>query len=128
MPTTLKSYHFDGFDVSYVKGLDVQSAYDWLRSEAEPKVNNSWVGYSKFLHMLRPDLFPIWDSHIARALGLKMYSTNRSGIYANYFYWVHFFALPKYGTELARLEKGILENTTEIRRLEFAIFSAYQNI
>ncbi len=34
-----------------------------------PLVNNSWIGTSKFLHFLKPTMFPIWDSRVATARG-----------------------------------------------------------
>ena len=36
---------------------------------AEPFVNASWVGTSKFLHFWRPNQWAIWDSRVCWALG-----------------------------------------------------------
>lgn len=35
-------------------------------------INNSWVGTSKFLHFLNPDIFPIWDSRVAVSFHSKI--------------------------------------------------------
>lgn len=35
-------------------------------------INGSWVGTSKFLHFLNPEIFPIWDSRVAVSFHSKI--------------------------------------------------------
>lgn len=40
-----------------------------------PLLNNSWVGTSKLLHFAFPEYIPIWDSRVARSLGIYSYTS-----------------------------------------------------
>ena len=45
-------------------------------------VNNSWIGLSKVLHFINPDIFPIWDSRVAKCFNmLYPYQFNKKDIY-----------------------------------------------
>ena len=51
-------------------------------------LNNSVVGTSKLLHFLMPDLFPIWDSRIAKLFGFNG-RHNSPTAYLSYFELLH---------------------------------------
>jgi hypothetical protein len=92
--------------------------------------NNSLVGASKFLHFLRPDVFPIWDSRVARrflpTLGrptpAKMHNL---GLWQIYFDAVNAWKLrPDVAAKIAAL-RGLnpnLASVTDIRIIELALF------
>lgn len=53
--------------------------------EALTFVNGSVIGTSKFLHFLMPAQIPIWDSNVARAMGLLWpYQYANSAAYRSY--------------------------------------------
>jgi hypothetical protein len=52
-------------------------------------LNNSVVGTSKLLHFVRPDLFPIWDSRIAKLFGFRNDRHNTPAAYLGYFELIH---------------------------------------
>ena len=54
--------------IASIRGAKTNTAaYRFLQAidEVAP-INRSWVGTSKFLHFLNPEIFPIWDSRVAR--------------------------------------------------------------
>ncbi len=72
MPTT---YKLKGGDVeqslSAINRLVANPALDVNLVEAARKaVNNSVVGLSKLLHFSLPDIWPIWDSRIAKKISM----------------------------------------------------------
>lgn len=99
MPTILKK--FEKIDVLssfilQVKPLPLAEATEAIRDEvtnnggqALQALNNSVVGTSKLLHFVRPDLFPIWDSRIAKLFGFRNASHNTPAAYMGYFELVH---------------------------------------
>ena len=50
-------------------------------------INNSWVGLSKTLHFMNPEVFPIWDNKIARLFGVTNMSNKDA--YCDYLLFVH---------------------------------------
>lgn len=50
--------------------------------------NNSYVGASKVLHFIRPDVYPIWDSQVAKGTGVSG-SPNTLAKYKHYMMRVH---------------------------------------
>jgi len=96
MPTILKNWDFKNFNVeqpiAVVRNLsNVEDAREFvLQIDTVSPINNSWIGLSKLLHFLNPELFPIWDSRIAKHFGLNWPSQfNRKDIYISYFDFVH---------------------------------------
>lgn len=96
MPTILKSVDTEAFGTS-----SPLRAIKQLRSVADGKtflldmgsnapINRSWVGTSKFLHALKPDLFPIWDSRVAKHFRLKHpYQINSRTNYIGFYDFIH---------------------------------------
>lgn len=56
----------------------------------ESPINRSWIGASKFLHFINPEVFPIWDRHIAGHCGYGyQYQYNTKTAYLSYVEEVH---------------------------------------
>lgn len=88
---------------------------------------NSPVGTSKFLHFAAPNVFPIWDTWVARALGFRYrYQYAKPEIYCDYLDSMHAYIaqggqLPRnYMDWLGNGDAGTAIGT--IRRLELALF------
>lgn len=98
MPTTLKSVDFGnvaGGGAGLMRlAVDSSTAGDAANTldavgDASP-INNSWVGLSKFLHFINPQVFPIWDSKIAKQFGYSYpVQYNRSDVYRAYLGFIH---------------------------------------
>ncbi len=66
------------------------NAPDVLAKFTDGIIGNSWVGTSKALHVLRPSVFPIWDSRVAWVFGLQREPTyNNQARYLDYLRWVN---------------------------------------
>lgn len=94
MPTILKSCDVEAFQrldrrpLKCIRQVSKASVLDELLPERSP-VNGSWVGLSKFLHFVNPNVFPIWDGRVARHFGFKYsQSYNRKSVYFAYCDWV----------------------------------------
>jgi hypothetical protein len=92
-------------------------------------LNNSVVGTSKLLHFLLPDLFPIWDSRIARLFGFKYASHNKPLAYLSYFELLHQWR--ENGGTLSRELSDKMQSRapkndplSELRLIEYALFVA----
>ncbi|MBF9030204.1 hypothetical protein HKCCE3408_07340 [Rhodobacterales bacterium HKCCE3408] len=69
MPTILKKTEFSGYDFDSIRSttcFDRTEFEKWTSGTAA--VNGSWVGTSKFLHFLNPDVFPVWDQNLHKAV------------------------------------------------------------
>lgn len=76
MPTMIGAFSDSSVLQKYADEMQVfriENAQNLIRKIGEPIVKSSWVGTSKTLHVLRPDVFPIWDSRVARVFGLRHY-------------------------------------------------------
>jgi hypothetical protein len=99
MPTILK--RFEKLDllskfILQIQPLSLAEGIKVVREEATDNggqalqaLNNSVVGTSKLLHFVRPDLFPIWDSRIAKLFGFANGRHNTPGAYLGYFELLH---------------------------------------
>lgn len=89
-------------------------------------INNSVVGTSKFLHFSAPEIFPIWDSVVARAFGLSHpHQYARPEHYIAYFEAVHTWLLDSdcvlpenFSVALKPMDEGL----GAVRKLELALF------
>ena len=92
MPTIL-SFHFNenmsrhllnAYEVNnFQSGLSIVNALKFS------PVNNSWVGLSKVLHFMNPEIFPIWDSKVAKNFGVSgHYKMKQKDIYIQYMKFV----------------------------------------
>ncbi|CUH76783.1 hypothetical protein TRM7557_01059 [Tritonibacter multivorans] len=62
MPTILKDH--ENLKTANINAIRAGEVPD------KPLLNTSWVGTSKLMHFLAPDVWPIWDSRIARHFGM----------------------------------------------------------
>jgi uncharacterized protein DUF6308 len=91
--------------------------------------NNSVIGASKFLHFLRPETFPIWDSRVAKVYlkkpkaggqqvnGIKPWTAYRNALSE----WLGAPATKKKCTELRQLA-CFLDDVSDLRLVELVMF------
>lgn len=93
------------------------NAIETLRHIQRPIVSNSWVGTSKTLHFLKPDVFAIWDSRVAKVFGLKhQYQYNDSNAYFTYLELLYaILDEPMYDTIIA--ERPAITSIRSLERL-----------
>lgn len=106
MPTILKKFDYSECDLSAIRAGKLPE---------QPFVNGSWVGTSKFLHMIAPDLFPIWDSKVAVHFGFQRRDQyERREVYSGYVRYVR------------NLVGKVPNHTTwsDVRFIELCFFSA----
>lgn len=134
MPTILKNWDFKNFNVNQpifsARSLSTVEDARMFLSQIDPvsPINKSWIGLSKLLHFLNPELFPIWDSRIAKHFGLNWPSQfNRQDIYISYFDFVHetLAQEPRNVAVVAQhIEKDHSYRPTNVRCLELLLFEA----
>jgi hypothetical protein len=139
MPTVLKKVdnllQMSNF-VLGVKGLSFADARPIVERTATLgpgsvffSLNNSVVGTSKLLHFLLPDLFPIWDSRIARLFDFKNASHNRPLAYFSYFELLHQWrdsggTLPQELYDKMQVHVPRNDPLSDLRLIEYALFLA----
>lgn len=82
-------------------------------------INGSTVGTSKFLHFVEPNVFPIWDSNIARAFEVSS-KINNPDTYLAYCEAVHRY-LDK-NPEL-KWPSELPDGISDIRKVEFCLYA-----
>ena len=131
MPTIMRTFNYDRLGSEVVSGgLRVlrsarpDDAFSLLcKMDRTAAVNHSWVGTSKFLHFLNPHVFPIWDSRVARAVGIKSYKLNRRQTYTAYLEAIHQIATYDAVTTVQqRLEASLRAKLSRIRAIELCLF------
>jgi hypothetical protein len=132
MPTILKKLPSEAQASELVKlvrlGYDLEETLDlrpWKNTIRS--INNSVSGTSKFLHFAVPNVFPIWDSVVARSLNVSLWQHARSDNYVTYFEAVHAWRLDtqsvlpeNYVLALNNLKEA--QGLSKIREIEFALF------
>lgn len=146
MPTILRSFSPENFNaknpISTIKCLSsVKDAKEFVEKINDPApINDSWVGTSKFLHFLNPDLFPIWDSKVAKnfsKIWIKwhnnqngnepslQYFLNKKIYYLQYFDFIH-REVPESRSWLHAISKETQERhhytPSKVRCLELMLF------
>lgn len=88
-------------------------------------ISNSWVGTSKFLHFLNPAIFPIWDSHLSRAIDGSKYSStiNSRKNYIQYYELIHAIIAVQNKTVENIARNSIFSNKSKVRIIEFCLFA-----
>jgi hypothetical protein len=128
MPTILRSLKISDQQLTLIQTAgDINAGIAAIQAFSVPPVNNSWVGSSKFLHFLNPNVFPIWDSHIARAFGwLRRGQYETSAKYIMYMAAIRDL-LPlsenSRSEVISRIERQFGYKISPVRALEFLIFS-----
>ena len=131
MPTILKHEKLEELALANLRTLSRSDAIAYLNENLDgAPINNSWVGTSKFLHMLNPSVFPIWDSKIASAFGLKSrHSYEKKSVYIAYTTYCH-RAIGDHQEILRRfaieMQSRFEYSPTPIRCLESLIFLQVQ--
>lgn len=126
MPTILKRLP-DEKEISQIWGLINAAKNNKSNLElskwhdALTAINRSVVGTSKFLHFAEPEIFPIWDSVVARVFKVDNHSNAET--YELYFKAVHEWleegcAFPENYSEAVK-DFGCMSN---VRKLELALF------
>lgn len=133
MPTILKTFEPDAFNedapVAKIRESNTAAAAVTFLAAMEKRapLNGSWIGTSKLLHMLNPEVFPIWDGRVAARFGpISDYSINLKKTYIYYVQFLH--------AELAHRQDviwGIRDHimaahgykATDLRCLELLLFS-----
>jgi hypothetical protein len=99
MPTIKRETKLSRFSRSASNvATDIQS----IRSSAEGRefltqctkeapISNSWIGTSKVLHLINPEVFPIWDNNVSRALDgpVSWQGQSTREAYVSYFNRIH---------------------------------------
>ncbi len=87
MPRILQKYNF-GEETATTDAIFNASKMDstsnvseWFEDIKATPINNSWVGLSKVLHFINPEIFPIWDGNVAKHFGV---TTKKKENYAKY--------------------------------------------
>lgn len=94
-----------------------------LDSIEYPPTNNAWVGMSKTLHFLNPEVFPIWDSKVAKVLGIPTTQMGKKEVYKNYLSFI-FQNMNSSFVDTVRTEfKSVTGyQITKVRAVEFVLF------
>lgn len=133
MPTILGPFEPENFrrdtPVAAIRDLGgTEAAREFIEAMDErAPINGSWVGTSKLLHFLRPDLFPIWDSRVAERFGLKWpHQVNKKATYLHYFDFVQEElerGYPWVAEVVQAIEAGHGYIPTDVRCLELMLFA-----
>ena len=106
MPTILNKWDFDDIGLGAIQAGILPD---------KPFLNNSWVGTSKFMHFVAPDVWPIWDSRVAVHFGMKhRYQYEKRDVYSEY-------------ADFVLSLVGNVEHCTpwsDVRYIELVLFSA----
>jgi hypothetical protein len=132
MPTILKSCEPAKFNlgapITEIRAARTESVASELLNAIDDvaPINKSWVGTSKLLHFLNPDVFPIFDRRVAERFRLKWPEQyNRKPIYLSYFGFVHSEVAKNHSwlsvvAERIELEHGY--RPSKVRCLEIMLF------
>tara|TARA_A100001234_G_scaffold216863_1_gene223385 strand:- start:259 stop:870 length:612 start_codon:yes stop_codon:yes gene_type:complete len=133
MPTII-SYNEEGHEIDKFENLvcnatninENGAAISLLNSlPNNSPVNNSWIGLSKVLHFINPDLFPIWDSRVAKCFNMVYpYQFNKKDTYIKYCEFIS----NNLDSEKVKVVKDIYESgsnyeISRVRALEFLLFT-----
>ncbi len=131
-------------EIKHVKGktilnaLDIKTcddAVEFVCGYSRSPINGSCIGLSKALHFINPEIFPIWDSNVAKAFGIKGYHYQMQDIqkYKCYVEFCHEILCPNEvkEVEVRKAVKQVQESflkkrndkVSKIRALEFIWFT-----
>ena len=88
-------YSFKLFDKETIlDAFDVKTSGDarnFAEGFASSPINDSCVGLNKSLHFINHDIFPIWDSNVAKTFGMQgyHYQVNKIQVYGCYIEFCH---------------------------------------
>lgn len=127
MPKIISNISENASDVARIDHIsnieDFSNALTFLRSFERSPFNNSYVGLSKFLHFIKPDIFPIWDSRVASIFQVSANIINTSDIYCSYLNFCHRnIDLEQVSNFEIQFEEHFGYSTSKIRSLELMLF------
>lgn len=107
---------------------DQKEALNVVENIIFPPTNNAWVGMSKTLHFLNPKMFPIWDSKVAKVLGISPTKMSKKDIYIDYMKFV-FSNTDNHFVDIVRKEFKNKTNyeISKVRAVEFTLFVIGEN-
>jgi len=124
MPTILKSINADKLrnkaicnEALSLDARNINSVIDFVEDKLfKELVNNSWIGLSKVLHFINPNVFPIWDSNVALCFSVK--PDNKEN-YIRYIEFVH----DNIDITIPNIDKlTLMSDVSKVRKIEFALF------
>lgn len=140
MPTALERCKTEGWGVPKSKVLSriracgsAAVAVEFLRGMGSSaplsggdSSSASWIGTSKALHFVNPEIFPIWDEKVARHYGCRAdKAREQRAKYEEYLVHLH-ESLPADGRRACLLALNVLGyEVTGIRALEKVLFATY---
>jgi len=138
MPTILtynkENIDIEVFEKTVCSAASVKNQYDAIElldvlPETSP-INNSWIGLSKVLHFINPDLFPIWDSRVAACFNkFNQQAYNKKNIYIDYCNFIfQYLNTRKVQRVKSVYEKKASYSISSIRALEFLLFGIGKEI
>lgn len=134
MPTMLKGKDHELSD-DLIKILKSAKENHTLISSNDLKfvakfMNNSFVGASKLLHFLNPELYPIWDSVVARHYGYKYRdSYNKADVYFSFIEAVKNIGSSDMLDDVKKLTSSIHDmDVSTIRAVEFYLWITNKEI
>ena len=126
MPTILKKFSDSEPDIvgpaTGCRSFEEASAL--IQSLDDSPINNSWVGMSKVLHFINPEVFPIWDSRVAKHFDLKITQVNKKN---NFLEYLTFVEENRKSDAVKRVQEAFVKevgySVTDVRACEFILFS-----
>lgn len=108
-------------------GVSSKQAKDFVDGFEYSPINNSWVGLSKALHFINPEVFPIWDSNVAEIFDIKRGSyrseEQKKQDYLDYIEFCHsILELPAVSKIQETFKKDAGQKVSKIRALEYILF------
>lgn len=96
-------------------------------TDCSKSLNNSLVGTSKLLHFIAPEIYPIWDSRVYRALVGKKphpYRVESVDVYMEYLHWMQkFISRTGFKKLKGRFEKEAGYRVSDIRAAEAFLYA-----
>lgn len=123
-PAKLNTEHWSNFNIAKDALRELTAGMvlnpDQLK-QIKSFVGGSLIATSKFLHLLDPNRFAIWDRRVAYAGYRYRYHSqyNRNDAYLTYLDDLKELALPPH---VDRLVSNALNDASEVRKKEFALF------
>ena len=126
MPTILKKFSDSEPDIvgpaTGCRSFEEASAL--IQSLDDSPINNSWVGMSKVLHFINPEVFPIWDSRVAKHFDLKITQVNKKNHFLEY---LTFVEENRKSDAVKRVQDAFVKeagySVSDVRACEFILFS-----
>ena len=126
--TYSRKVYQDGEIFKATKANNQSEAFNVVEKIQFPPTNNAWVGMSKTLHFLNPNFFPIWDSKVAKVLGVSSTKMGKKDVYIDYMKFI-FSNIDEHFVSVVQREFKSKTNyeITKVRAVEFTLFVIGEN-